>query len=71
MSANPNSIIIEIRAGAGGDEATLFANDLHRMYLRFAEKQGWKVKVLADNVMQISGPDIYNLLKHEGGVHRL
>jgi len=71
MSANPNSIIIEIRAGAGGDEATLFANDLYRMYLRFAEKQNWKVKPLDDNVVQISGPDIYNLLKQEGGVHRV
>jgi peptide chain release factor 1 len=71
MSVNSNSIIIEIRAGAGGDEATLFANDLYRMYLRFAEKQGWKIKILDDNTIQISGPDIYNLLKQEGGVHRV
>jgi len=71
MNANPNSIIIEIRAGAGGDEATLFANDLYRMYSKFAEKQGWKTKILDDNVIQISGPDVYNLLKQEGGVHRV
>lgn len=71
MNANPNSLIIEIRAGAGGDEATLFAADLFRMYSRFAEKQGWKVKTLDDNVMQISGTDAYNLLKQEGGVHRV
>lgn len=71
MNANPNSIIIEIRAGAGGDEAALFAADLFRMYSKFAEKQGWKIKVLDDNIIQISGPDAYNLLKQEGGVHRV
>jgi peptide chain release factor 1 len=71
MNANPNSIIIEIRAGAGGDEAAIFAADLCRMYSRFAEKQGWKIKNLDDNVIQISGSNVYNLLKQEGGVHRV
>ena len=69
--SNPNSIIIEIRAGAGGDEAAIFAGDLCRMYSRFAEKQNWKIKNLDDNVIQISGPEVYNLLKQEGGVHRV
>ena len=69
--SNPNSIIIEIRAGAGGDEATIFATDLYRMYERFAEKQSWKIKNLDDNIIQISGPEAYNLLKQEGGVHRV
>ncbi|MFH1129571.1 MAG: PCRF domain-containing protein [Patescibacteria group bacterium] len=81
MSANPNSIIIEIRAGAGGDEAAIFAADLYRMYSRFAEKQGWKLRVLDSSEsgskgikeisFQISGADVYNLLKQEGGVHRV
>lgn len=71
MNANPNSVIIEIRAGAGGDEAALFTTDLYRMYFRFAEKQGWKTKILDDNVLQISGPNAYEYLKQEGGVHRV
>ena len=71
MNANSNSVIIEIRAGAGGDEAAIFAGDLCRMYSRFAEKQNWKIKNLDDNVIQISGPEVYNLLKQEGGVHRV
>jgi len=71
MNANPNSLIIEIRAGAGGDEATLFAADLYRMYFRFAEKQRWKAKELDTNVIQITGPNAYEYLKREGGVHRV
>jgi len=81
MSDNFNNIIIEIRAGAGGDEAALFAGDLYKMYSRFAEKQGWKVKVLDSSasslkgykeiVFQVSGTDVYNLMKQEGGVHRV
>jgi peptide chain release factor 1 len=71
MNANPNSTIIEIRAGAGGDEATLFAADLFRMYLKFAEKQEWKTKILDDNVLQISGQNVYTYLQQEGGVHRV
>lgn len=71
MNANPNSAIIEIRAGAGGDEAALFATDLYRMYSKFAEKQGWKAKQLDDNVLQLSGPNAYEYLKQEGGVHRV
>lgn len=66
-----NKIIIEIRAGAGGDEAALFATDLCRMYTRFAEKQGWKIKSLGLNTFQISGEDVYSKLKQEAGVHRV
>ena len=72
---------MEIRAGAGGDEAALFGGDLYRMYTRFAEKQGWKVKILDSNtsslkgfkeiVFQISGQGAYEMLKQEGGVHRV
>ena len=81
MNINPNNIIIEIRAGTGGDEAALFAADLFRMYGRFAEKQGWKLKVLDSNasslkgfkeiIFQISGQGAYDMLKQEGGVHRV
>ena len=75
------NVIIEIRAGAGGDEATLFAADLYRMYTKFAEKQNWQVKLLNANqsslkgfkeiVFQISNEDAYSKLKQEAGVHRV
>jgi len=81
MNTISNNIIMEIRAGAGGDEAALFGGDLYRMYTRFAEKQGWKVKILDSNtsslkgfkeiVFQISGQGAYEMLKQEGGVHRV
>lgn len=65
------NVIIEIRAGTGGEEAALFAADLFRMYARFAEKQGWDVKNLDANILQISGPSVYEYLKQEAGVHRV
>lgn len=68
---NPKSIIIEIRAGTGGDEAALFAADLFRMYTRFAEKQGWKTKAFNSGTLQISGKNAYDKLKQEAGVHRV
>jgi len=81
MAENHNNVIMEIRAGAGGDEAALFAADLYKMYTKFAEKQGWKVKPLDSSpsslkgfkevVFQISGSGTYDLLKQEGGVHRV
>ena len=73
--------IIEIRAGAGGDEAALFGGDLLRMYLRYAEKQGWKSEVLNMNasdgdgvreaVIKILGKGVYGDMKFESGVHRV
>lgn len=75
------NIIVEIRAGTGGDEAALFAGDLFRMYSRFAEREGWKTKLLSDSqndvggfkevVFSISGTDVYKHLKYESGVHRV
>jgi len=75
------SIIIEIRAGTGGDEAALFAGDLYRMYSRYAENKGWKHAILDSHptdlkgfkevIFEISGSDVYSLLKNEGGVHRV
>ncbi len=74
-------IIIEIRAGAGGDEAALFAADLFRMYSRFAEKKEWKTTLIntspigiggyKEMIFEIKGKDVYEQLKYEGGVHRV
>jgi len=76
-----NKIILEIRAGAGGDEAAIFAGDLARMYQKYAEKNGWKFSVLDYNqtsldgyktfIAEISGTNAYELLKQESGVHRV
>lgn len=68
---NKDIAIIEIRGAAGGDEAKIWADDLLRMYLRFTEKQGWQVKTLGQRVLRIKGKDAYELLKNEGGVHRV
>jgi peptide chain release factor 1 len=75
------SVIVEIRAGTGGDEAALFAGELFRMYSRYAETQGWKVEVLESSpsslgglkeiVAAIQGNKVYSKLKYESGVHRV
>ena len=74
-------IIIEIRAGTGGEEAALFASDLFRMYSRFAEKQGWSTNLIEGHstslggfreiIFEIKGADVFEKLKYEGGVHRV
>lgn len=74
-------IIVEIRAGTGGDEAALFAGDLFRMYSRYAERHGWKTEMIDANlggmggykevVFSIQGAGSYRMLKHESGVHRV
>jgi peptide chain release factor 1 len=84
LPKDPNdekSVILEIRAGTGGDEAGIFAGDLFRMYSRFAEGQGWKVEVLESSpssmggvkeiVAAIQGDRVYSRLKYESGVHRV
>ena len=73
--------IIEIRAGAGGDEASLFAGELHRMYLKYAEAHGLRAEAISENlndsggtkevIFKISGDNAYGKLKFEGGVHRV
>ena len=75
------NIIIEIRAGAGGDEASLFAGDLYRMYSRYAESRNWRVEVMSASeqgiggfkeiIFAISGDGVYGLFKFESGVHRV
>lgn len=68
---NPNTVILEIRSAAGGDEAKIWADDLLRMYSRFATGQGWKVEVLGPGIIKIAGPGASEKLKFEGGVHRV
>lgn len=73
--------IIEIRAGTGGDEASLFAGDLMKMYMRYCEGKGWKVEVMDENegtaggykevILEVSGNNVYGDLKYESGVHRV
>jgi len=65
------TVILETRAGTGGDEAGLFAADLQRMYTRFATQKGWKVGSLGPNVVEITGEGASDILKHETGVHRV
>ena len=76
-----DSVIMEIRAGVGGEEAALFAQDLFRMYSKYAENKNWKVKILDSRpsdlgglkqiIFQIKGKDVLSKLKYEGGVHRV
>lgn len=68
---NPNVVTLEIRPGPGGEEAKLWANDLLRMYTKFAGFQGWKVAPVDEGVIKISGPNAYQALKNEAGVHRV
>lgn len=67
----PNEIVLEARAGAGGDEAALFATELVAMYERFAQVRGWTVKHLDEYTLEIKGKDVYKLLRFETGVHRV
>jgi peptide chain release factor 1 len=84
LPRDPNDdkdIMLEIRGSAGGDEANIFAADLMRMYLRYAEKQGWKTEILSTSegdvggisevVISVQGDAVYSRLKYESGVHRV
>ncbi len=74
-------VVMEIRAGTGGEEAALFAKDLCRMYLRYAERKGWKMEIVYESpsalggykevILHISGKDAWKLLRYESGVHRV
>ncbi|MBL4651653.1 MAG: peptide chain release factor 1 [Flavobacteriales bacterium] len=73
--------VMEIRAGTGGDEASIFVGDLYRMYTKYCDKKGWKIEVVDTShgtsggykeiVFNITGPDVYGILKYESGVHRV
>jgi len=84
LPKDPNdekNIILEIRAGTGGEEAGLFAADLYRMYTRYAELKGWRTEILSQSetgigglkeiILLLKGQNAYSRLKHEGGVHRV
>jgi len=84
LPRDPNderNVVVEIRAGTGGDEATLFARDLFEMYRRYAERHRWKTEVLSSSpsdlggfkevVVEVRGEGAYSRLKHESGVHRV
>lgn len=84
LPKDPNegrNIIVEIRAGTGGEEAALFVANLYRMYARYAETKGWKIELLNSNptgiggfkevIFSLEGPESYSLMKFEGGVHRV
>jgi peptide chain release factor 1 len=84
LPKDPNddkNILLEIRAGTGGDEAALFAGDLYRMYMRFAERQRWKIELMSmspgaaggvkEAIVLIEGQEVYSQLKYESGVHRV
>ena len=68
---NPNIAIMEFYPGPGGQEASIWANDLMNMYIRYANKVRWKVSQIDDHIIKISGYDAYNQLKHESGTHRV
>jgi peptide chain release factor 1 len=84
LPKNPNddkNIMLEVRAGTGGDEAGIWAGDLVRMYSRYAERQNWRVKLLSESlgelggfkeaILEIQGESVYSKLKYEAGVHRV
>ncbi len=69
--SKPKAIVLEFRAAAGGDEATLFAAELKDMYLKYAESEGWKVRVIDEMTLEIAGEAAYDALRYETGVHRV
>jgi peptide chain release factor 1 len=79
--ADEKNVMLEIRAGTGGDEACIFASDLLRMYLRYCETKGWKTEILDENegategyrevVVSVKGENVYGDMKYESGVHRV
>ena len=78
---DPKNIVMELRAGTGGDEASIFAGDLFRMYSKYAEKKGWKVNLVNLNegtaggfkeiIFEVNGDNVYGTMKFESGVHRV
>ena len=75
------NVVVEIRAGTGGDEASIFAGDLYRMYTKYCQSKGWKVSFVDSSegtaggfkevIFEVAGEDIYGTMKYESGVHRV
>ncbi|MFZ2167894.1 MAG: PCRF domain-containing protein [Minisyncoccia bacterium] len=70
-TAEPIAVVMELRAGAGGDEASIFAHELKEMYEKYAEHRHWKTRVIDDLTVEISGEGAYEALRYETGVHRV
>ena len=70
-SAAPISVVLELRAGAGGDEASIFAHELKDMYQKYADSRAWKTRIIDDLTLEISGEGVYDALRFETGVHRV
>ena len=80
-SEDGKNVVVEIRAGTGGDEASIFAGDLYRMYTKYCQDQGWKVSFVDANegtaggfkevIFEVSGEEVYGTMKYESGVHRV
>jgi len=68
---NVEGVMIEVRPGPGGQEAKIWQQDLLRMYMRFAERRGWKCQVVDEGTLKIAHPEAYNILRFESGVHRV
>jgi peptide chain release factor 1 len=71
VAERPRAIVLEFRAGAGGDEANLFAQELKVMYEAYAAAKGWRVRPIDDMTIEIGNPDAYDALRYETGVHRV
>lgn len=69
--SKPSSVVMEFRAGAGGDEANIFAQDLLQMYEKYAEHRHWKTRRIDDLTLEVASPDAYDALRYETGVHRV
>lgn len=67
----PSELVLEVRAGAGGDEATIFARELLEMYTRYAESRGWSTKIIDDLTIEIKGKGVFADLRYETGTHRI
>jgi peptide chain release factor 1 len=67
----PSSVVLELRSGAGGDEATIFAKDLKGMYEKYAESRGWKTRLIDELTLEIAAAGAYDALRYETGVHRV
>jgi peptide chain release factor 1 len=71
VESRPISVVMELRAGAGGDEANIFAKELKEMYQKYADAQGWKTRSIDDLTLEIGGSGAYEALRYETGVHRV
>lgn len=70
-TAAPISVVMELRAGTGGDEASIFAHELKDMYQKYAERRGWKTRIIDDLTLEVAGDGAYDALRYETGVHRV